>query len=471
METTAEVQPLLELHPYTVKEEEEEEEKVKQPQAQEQQQSSSSTTRRRRAAGIVTLQCPYCPRTITGDPSKSIRTNYNRHLLTHTKERPYKCEFCLADFTTSTNRRRHIIRLHPDMAALLPNPPRKKEMENENTEKDASNLQETNTPMNSNSNTVLICRFCAKDFTCKGSRTLHERHCPSRPQPARIIPAKSTHTNNTIINTNTNTINTSMDSNEKKEEEEEEEVQEPNILIPSAPGDTFVLCPNCEQELSGRAQLRRHLRCFCPFREDAFASPEREERRELSLERVGAPRTCTRRSRRILSRRRAGSDGHRRVHMRREGHEERWNREYTSTNTTTTTTNDNNNNNDSIHTNTRTTTTTGDGWGKKQQQQEEEGEKSTLRSGEIFLSAPPLLGERPMASSSPCGIGKWSLTTITTSTNSTTVICPYDDCMSTFSSRTRWLAHVARRHPKELQQATRVSSTSAVMTACAKQTL
>ncbi|EKF36247.1 hypothetical protein MOQ_002289 [Trypanosoma cruzi marinkellei] len=331
-------------------------------------QASSSRPAKRKGDRVVSLKCPHCPRVITGVPSRSIRTNYNRHLLTHTKERPYQCEFCLAQFTTSTNRRRHVLRLHPELITTWSTPTAAASSRHE-THLDPSDAIAVGTEAGASSSTVgFTCRFCGTELSCKGSRTIHERRCPSRPYPPRVLPKH--------LSLTPSASNVATSSTEQTDD----------------PVDTIFLCPNCEQELSSRQQVKRHLRCYCPFREDAFASDSGDDvdMGEEGVVRIG-PRSVTKRSRRILSKRRAGSAEHFKGRPRREGMGAFFSAEVHST---------------------------------------------ALHATEVLL---------PPATHGGSQID-------------ITVTCPYDDCMATFASRTRWLAHVARRHPNELVQEAKVDA-------------
>ncbi|CAL1532376.1 unnamed protein product [Lymnaea stagnalis] len=52
------------------------------------------------------FSCPYCPRCFPW------LSSLNRHLLTHTGQKPFKCPRCPVTFSTKSNRERHLIRKH-----------------------------------------------------------------------------------------------------------------------------------------------------------------------------------------------------------------------------------------------------------------------------------------------------------------------------------------------------------------------
>ncbi|CBH14049.1 hypothetical protein, conserved [Trypanosoma brucei gambiense DAL972] len=242
--------------------------------------------KRRRLRNLI-MRCPYCCYTTRRSPDSSGGTHFRRHLLTHTKERPYKCYVCLVGFTTNTNMKRHIRTLHPEVvvppvAASSGSAPRQSTAALDCNE-GAPNASSTT------SDEGINCRFCNVGFSCKGKRTRHERHCSSRPNPPRVLSWSDR--DNTQVKVNT--------------------CAPPPTEFVVGPADTFFVCPNCEQELANRRQLKRHLRCYCPFRDDVFGDCGIDDD-VFSVDLCGdadegSPlRKGTKRSRLIVSRRCAG---------------------------------------------------------------------------------------------------------------------------------------------------------------------
>ena len=40
--------------------------------------------------------------------------NLQRHMVVHTKEKPFKCDYCESSYTQSSKLKNHIIKLHSD---------------------------------------------------------------------------------------------------------------------------------------------------------------------------------------------------------------------------------------------------------------------------------------------------------------------------------------------------------------------
>lgn len=71
---------------------------------------SVSLSRGDEAAGV---QCPVCGRFISGVNRKQ---NLERHMLTHSGQRPYRCPYCPHGSNRVDNLKLHIRRLHFDSA-------------------------------------------------------------------------------------------------------------------------------------------------------------------------------------------------------------------------------------------------------------------------------------------------------------------------------------------------------------------
>ncbi|KAK6983425.1 Ras-responsive element-binding protein 1, partial [Biomphalaria glabrata] len=72
-------------------------------------EKSDSPTKKKRnsyADSPHKFSCPYCPRCFPW------LSSLNRHLLTHTGQKPFKCPRCPVTFSTKSNRERHLIRKH-----------------------------------------------------------------------------------------------------------------------------------------------------------------------------------------------------------------------------------------------------------------------------------------------------------------------------------------------------------------------
>jgi len=79
----------------------EDEEEMGQEQSGDEAKKSSAYS-----AAPHKIDCPFCPRQFPWTSS------LNRHILTHTGQKPYKCQDCQLWFTTKSNRDRHQVRKH-----------------------------------------------------------------------------------------------------------------------------------------------------------------------------------------------------------------------------------------------------------------------------------------------------------------------------------------------------------------------
>ncbi|KAG5502234.1 hypothetical protein GH5_05205 [Leishmania sp. Ghana 2012 LV757] len=173
----------------------------------------------------VHLVCPHCAKEFTGNSSTSgVRSNYRRHLLTHTGERPFPCTYCHQRFTTKPNLRRHVRSLHPFQATPSAQRRHPNGME-------------------------------AEDVGPVASPPLPEMHLP----PTTTATAAEL--------TSTGSAAVAADAS-------------PGLscspLPPQSAGTVTFTCSDCELEMSSRARLRRHQRYFCPFRDNVFADPVKD---------------------------------------------------------------------------------------------------------------------------------------------------------------------------------------------------
>lgn len=62
-----------------------------------------------------TLVCSVCGKTFRGHRWEGLWSNFHRHELVHTGERPHRCQHCGQGFTTSTNLKRHVAVMHAEI--------------------------------------------------------------------------------------------------------------------------------------------------------------------------------------------------------------------------------------------------------------------------------------------------------------------------------------------------------------------
>ncbi|CAJ1989770.1 hypothetical protein conserved [Leishmania donovani] len=174
----------------------------------------------------VHLVCPHCAKEFTGNSSTSgVRSNYRRHLLTHTGERPFPCSYCHQRFTTKPNLRRHVRLVHP--------------------------LQATPSTQVRHPDG----REAAEDVAAAAPPPLPEMHLPPA-TTANVAPPASAGS-------------TAATANVKPG---------PScpLLLPRRADPAAFTCEDCELEICSRAKLRRHRRYYCPFRENIFADPVKD---------------------------------------------------------------------------------------------------------------------------------------------------------------------------------------------------
>ncbi|KAG8341481.1 hypothetical protein ERJ75_000251600 [Trypanosoma vivax] len=328
----------------------------------------------RRRVRVLTMRCPHCNYVSTRDVGSNGGTHYRRHLLTHTKERPYKCEFCCAGFTTNANRLRHIVRVHE----MLYETSRMRDCpagDHVTFSLGCSSTRFTevdkgaDTSVNTGATRDSTFPF-AKGQLPRGYHPVGGPSLPTVPIPSSTSPEP--------IECGGHTFHTAHGSGGSSD-------TLAGVLI----GATCV-CPDCEKELSSSAQLKRHLRCYCPFREDVFTQYSEDSDVDLHKSVTGPGvggafydfcfsdgecrgRVGTKRSRRIISRRCAGAVDRLATHVR----------------------------------------------------------------------------SKPELTLSPDVVATVAASVAVGGRARSRVTCPYDNCLATFASRERWHRHVARRHPQE----------------------
>ncbi|CCW65113.1 unnamed protein product [Phytomonas sp. EM1] len=284
-------------------------------------------------AHIITLSCTFCGKGFSGNRSHSgVYSNYRRHLLTHTHERPHKCRYCGAGFTTKPNMRRHIRFLHPlmvdstdsskvagDSAIVVPLHTMESEKEGgiqvsseplstslvnreDNPHPESLDLKTMIQPpgLSSTSSSPRLgqptwtdrssqslfpsqgeakvdgCHYCGRCFSWLAIRLLHERRCSRR----KGLPAAKTGnmTENTSFSIQLPASGDSRVTSSKVAHYPSSKGSIPSdILSQSSPMGTntkhVFVCEDCELEVSSRSKLRRHQRYYCPFRDDVRADP------------------------------------------------------------------------------------------------------------------------------------------------------------------------------------------------------
>lgn len=174
----------------------------------------------------VHLVCPHCAKEFTGNSSTSgVRSNYRRHLLTHTGERPFPCSYCHQRFTTKPNLRRHVRLVHP--------------------------LQATPSTQVRHPDG----KEAAEDVAAAAPPPLPEMHLPPATTANVALPAS--------------TVSTAAAANVNPG-------PSCSLLLLQRADPAAFTCEDCELEIRSRAKLRRHRRYYCPFRENIFADPVKD---------------------------------------------------------------------------------------------------------------------------------------------------------------------------------------------------
>ncbi|KPA74207.1 hypothetical protein ABB37_09460 [Leptomonas pyrrhocoris] len=197
------------------------------------------------AGYMIHLVCPHCAKEFNGNSSTSgVRSNYRRHLLVHTGERPFPCPYCHDGFTTMQNMRRHIAAFH----ARHLTPPNGAQKEADNVEPVAPMP-----PLELPTATVLSSSPAASSTSSRHGKPITET---GSVEPNGL-------TSSSLTGSQT-VSERAFDGACQRQQQIAVERQEPPAVF---------ICEDCELEVSSQAKLRRHQRYYCPFRDNIFTDP------------------------------------------------------------------------------------------------------------------------------------------------------------------------------------------------------
>jgi predicted RNA-binding Zn-ribbon protein involved in translation (DUF1610 family) len=243
------------------------------------------------SAGVIALDelvCPTCGKIFRGSKRHGgLQSNYNRHLLTHSGDRPYPCAMCDLSFTTSSNLRRHEAKRHPPAHneagdAAITAPPQLPLLLMSDDEGDANDHHSCLTilaaPAAAPPAVMYPCRNgCGREFSWRATRTIHERRCrellnnnnhgdeeegeegprstfpPVLPSFAVVPPFSDT---TTVNDTPLSSTVASSSSRQKQHK------------AAAVRGVETIECPDCGAAVVSRSKLTRHAMYHCPFRLD-----------------------------------------------------------------------------------------------------------------------------------------------------------------------------------------------------------
>ncbi|CUG89417.1 zinc finger protein, putative [Bodo saltans] len=264
------------------------------------------------------LICPVCLKVFRGSKSHGgLQSNYNRHLLIHSGDRPYSCSSCDMSFTTSSNLRRHEAKRHPSPVAVLPVPPLPPGVEREGASDEGESdggplvvdamhvVDVAAAPIVVAPAATYPCRNgCGREFSWRATRTIHERRCrelnstgggvdvgattttttqrggcggstfPAVVPNLEVLSTASVHdTPSTEIITATSVVTTPTTSSAGGMK---------RVTTVNRGVDT-IECPDCGATVVSRTKLTRHLTYHCPFRLDTGGGVDGEINHEELL--------------------------------------------------------------------------------------------------------------------------------------------------------------------------------------------
>lgn len=275
---------------------------------------------------VVTLTCPHCGKQFAGHRSTSgVQSNYKRHLLVHSHERPHRCRYCAAGFTTRSNMKRHVRARHPELASPRPaaRPPQKQAPiavpTTSITPQAFRRTAERSTPKAGPE-----AKQCSPPQTPQGDAT-SSHHPPASPGAdhltLRAIPPfalpSSTKVNPQGLASPSVTVaeedsppcchrcgrffafnatrllheescdggppctavaraqppDTSSSDSDSQEVGPSVSASVARLPATVTPPRTSFVCKDCELEVSSRTRLRRHQHYYCPFRTNILSDP------------------------------------------------------------------------------------------------------------------------------------------------------------------------------------------------------
>jgi uncharacterized C2H2 Zn-finger protein len=249
------------------------------------------------SAGGVALDelvCPTCGKVFRGSKRHGgLQSNYNRHLLTHSGDRPYPCTMCDVSFTTSTNLRRHEAKRHPpapkegDADITTPQLPLLLLPDDGDANDNPSRLMIPAPPAAAAPPAAVMypCRNgCGREFSWRATRTIHERRCRellnsnhhgdedegegTRSTFPPVLPSFAVVPPSTTITINELDGNRRMSSTPMSSTVASSSSRQKQHKAAAVRGVETIECPDCGAAVVSRSKLTRHAMYHCPFRLD-----------------------------------------------------------------------------------------------------------------------------------------------------------------------------------------------------------